>query len=154
MTAGREVGSVRIGEVAKRAGVTVETIRYYTREGLLPSPLRSTNGARRFPLDAIARVQFVRQAQAAGLTLRDIKHLVGLTRGRSRLACHRMRTVLAQRLDDLDARAREIAVFRATLENHLAACDRALSTSPEPECPSLEALDHAHRAAPSSRGCL
>ena len=151
MTDGSELESIRIGDVAKRSGVTVETLRYYAREGLLPSPIRSTNGARRFPLDAIARVQFVKQAQAAGLTLRDIKQLVGLKRGGNRMSCHRMRTVLAQRLDDLEARAREIAAFRVTLENYLAACEQALTGSAEPACPSLEALEHAQATTSKRR---
>lgn len=68
---------LRIGDVARLTGISVEAVRYYDREGLLPPALRSPQGARRFPPDVVTRVRFVKQAQAAGLTLRDIKQLVG-----------------------------------------------------------------------------
>jgi len=141
MTASAGTESVRIGDVARQTGVTVEALRYYEREGLLPPPIRSTRGARRFPPHVVARVRFVKQAQAAGLTLRDIKQLVGLQRGQSRVACQRMRKVLARRLHDLDTRARELQTFRTTLERYVHACDHALGNRSEPRCPSLDALD-------------
>jgi DNA-binding transcriptional MerR regulator len=140
-----------IGEVARHTGVTIETVRYYEREGLIPFAVRSARGARRFPPDAVARVRFVKQAQAAGLTLGDIKQLVGLQRGRHRVACERMRRVLADRLNDLDARARELQVFRIVLEQHLEACDRALKSPSEPRCPSLDALEHGSEPATPER---
>jgi DNA-binding transcriptional MerR regulator len=133
--------SLRIGEVAARTGTTVEALRYYEREGLLPAPARSAAGIRRFRPEAVTRILFVKQAQAAGLTLRDIKQLTGFERGRSRAICQRMRRVLAQRLSDIDSRVNELQTFRTTLEGYVQACDRALGTGAEPECPTLEALD-------------
>lgn len=133
--------SFRIGEVAKLTGITVEALRFYDREGLLPRSLRSVRGARRFPPEVVARVRFVKQAQAAGLTLRNIKELVGLQRGRSRASCQRMRRILAERLKEIDTRMTELQAFRMMLEQHVEACDDALESRSEPECPSLDAMD-------------
>lgn len=146
MTASIPPDSLRIGDVAKRSGITVDTLRYYERQGLLPRPIRSIRGARRFPAETVGRVRFVKQAQAAGLTLRDIKQLVGLQRGQSLGSCQRMRRVLAQRLSEIDARARELEAFRTVLDQHIRACDQALKDSTQPRCPSLDALDQPSRA--------
>ena len=134
--------SYRIGEVATLTGVTAEALRYYEREGLLPAAVRAPSGVRRFAPDAVARVRFVKQAQAAGLTLRDIKQLVGLQRGRSRSSCEQMRKVLAQRMSEIDARVTELQAFRTVLEQHVSACEQALESRPDPECPSLDALEY------------
>ena len=135
--------SLRIGEVAALTGMTVEALRFYDREGLLPKSPRSTRGARRFPSDVVARVRFVKQAQAAGLTLRNIKELVGLQRGRSRASCQRMRRILGERLKEIDSRVTELQAFRTMLEHHVEACDDALQSGADPKCPSLDALDQA-----------
>jgi DNA-binding transcriptional MerR regulator len=132
--------SYRIGEVAALTGVTVEALRYYERERLLPASARSLGGARRFGPDVVARVRFVKQAQSAGLTLRDIQQLVGLQPGHGRAACQRIRTVLAGRLREIDARLDELQAFRTMLRDHLRTCDQALESGPHPECPALDAL--------------
>jgi DNA-binding transcriptional MerR regulator len=77
-----------------------------------------------------------RAAQAAGLTLRDIKHLFGLQRGQSRVACQRMRRLLAARLVDVDERATDIQVFRTMLEGYLAGAARRARGRAAPRCPS------------------
>jgi MerR family transcriptional regulator, copper efflux regulator len=141
MSANGASASLRIGEVAARTGVTVEALRYYEREGLLPAPARTASGIRRFRPEVVTRVQFVKQAQAAGLTLRDIRQLTGLERGRSRTVCERMRKVLAQRMGDIDSRVQELQTFRTMLEGYIRACDSALAAGAEPKCPSLDALD-------------
>ena len=67
-----------IGELAKRARVNLETIRYYERKGLLPEPPRSTSGYRAFPPDSVRRVRFIKQAQELGFSLKEIKELLAL----------------------------------------------------------------------------
>jgi DNA-binding transcriptional MerR regulator len=131
----------RIGEVARATGVTAEALRFYEREGLLPRPLRSAAGARRFGADIIDRVRFIKQAQAVGLTLRDIQVLVASRNGASRAACRRIRTILAARIKDLDQRMHEMEAFRTVLTEHLHACDGALATRAEADCPTIEAIE-------------
>lgn len=70
--------NLTIGQVAREAGVAVETVRFYEREGLLEEPIRRTSGYRQFDQSAVARLRFVKQAQRLGFTLREIKDLLAL----------------------------------------------------------------------------
>jgi len=70
--------TLTIGQVAREAGIGVETVRFYEREGLLDQPARRQSGYRQFEPDAIARLQFIKQAQRLGFTLREIKELFAL----------------------------------------------------------------------------
>ncbi len=62
-----------IGKVARRAGVGVETIRFYEREGLIAEPPRRESGYRQYPEEAVSRVRFIRRAKELGFTLKEIK---------------------------------------------------------------------------------
>jgi len=139
----------RIGEVATATAVSVEALRYYEREGLLPASLRSSGGARRYGADALDRVRFIKEAQAAGLTLRDI-HVLVQARGGSRRDCKKIRGVLAARVEDLDKRLAQMLAFREVLGEHLRACDSALTTD-APACPALDAFEV--RALTAEPGC-
>lgn len=70
---------MRIGEVAARAGATVQTIRYYERRGIVPAPERLASGYREYPHNTVALVRFVKRAQGLGFTLREIEELAPLT---------------------------------------------------------------------------
>jgi MerR family Zn(II)-responsive transcriptional regulator of zntA len=133
--------SYRIGEVAAATGVTVETLRFYEREGLLSVPRRSASGARRYGDDSIGRVRFIKQAQAVGLTLRDIQVLVKSRQPTSRHTCQKIRTMLAARISEIENRVRDMQAFRDVLRNHLRACDRALADQTVQECPTLDAIE-------------
>jgi MerR family transcriptional regulator, copper efflux regulator len=132
--------SYRIGEIAKATGVTSEALRYYEKQGLLPTAVRSAAGARRYGQDAVERVGFIKHAQAAGLTLKDIKVLVTLRQGASLVACRKIRTVLAARIADLDQRMGELSTFRSVLAEHLKSCDRTLDEGTESDCPTIGAI--------------
>jgi MerR family copper efflux transcriptional regulator len=67
-----------IGQLARRAGVGVETVRFYERQGLLAPPPRGTSGYRQYPQDAVARLHFIRRAKALGFSLREIRELLSL----------------------------------------------------------------------------
>lgn len=136
----------QIGELAGRSGVTPDTVRYYERLGLLPRAPRTTGGFRRYTPAALDRVRFIKQAQALGLTLREIRDLVayqdrgGLTR------CRQVRDLLRTKLAEIEARVSELEAFRATLTGYLESCEqtlggtRAARSRPEPECPVIETL--------------
>ena len=137
-----------IGEVARSTGVTVEALRYYEKQGLLPPLHRSAGGARRFGDDAVTRVRFIKQGQAVGLTLKDIRTLVGAGPESGPHRCRNTREVLAARIADLDGRLASMQAFRAILQDHLDACDRALSDHQHPPtCPTVASLGHGPRAA-------
>lgn len=104
-----------IGEVAAITGVDSQTIRFYERQGLVPRPHREPNGYRRYENAAIGRLQFVRAAQGAGLTLAEIAGILRL-RDAGRTPCTHVSLLLDLKLDDVRARQRELATLAAELE--------------------------------------
>jgi MerR family transcriptional regulator, copper efflux regulator len=140
--------SYRIGEIANRCGVSVETLRYYEQRRLLTVPPRSEGGFRRYSDDVLHQVQFIKQAQSLGLTLDDIQQLVAGQQRRSHApSCRRVRDLLTRRIEDIDGRIRDLRSFRRTLRAHLVACAQALAAATEPPCPTIEALDRPTRAS-------
>jgi len=80
--------SLRIGDVAERAGVNLQTIRYYERQGLLPRPPRLASGYRVFPDAAVRQVRFIKRAQELGFSLAEIRDLLSLrARGPTPMKC-------------------------------------------------------------------
>jgi DNA-binding transcriptional MerR regulator len=132
----------RISEVAGKAGVTPDAIRYYERLGVLPRALRTAGGLRTYGDDVLARVRFIQQAQALGLTLKDVKELVANEGRGGYQRCRRVRDLLKTRLTDVDARIREMQAFRRTLRAHLNECERALEQD-KPVCPVMVELGGA-----------
>jgi Hg(II)-responsive transcriptional regulator len=128
-----------IGELAKAAGVNVQTIRYYEREGLLPAPHRwQDSGYRDFDDDALLRLRFVRSAKDLGFTLREIKELLEmrLLPGES---CSEVKHLLSAKLADIETRMKEMRRLRRVLKKFVAACEhRRTQTS----CPAVWALEH------------
>ncbi len=121
----------RIGEVAIRAGVSVDALRYYERVKLLPRAKRSSGGFRLFGIDAIERVQFIKQAQELGLTLDEIKGLLA-TGGPEE--CRGVRDLLSKKIDELDSKMTAMKDFRRTLARHFSACERELETHGDSAC--------------------
>lgn len=94
--------SATISQVASEVGVGPDTIRYYERVGLLPSPHRSANGYRSYGAEDVERLRFIRGAQRLGLRLRDIRELLAI-RDKGLCPCGHTATLVTQRLTDLDA---------------------------------------------------
>ena len=140
-----------IGEVARTTGVTVEALRYYEKQGLLPRLHRSAGGARRFGEEAVSRVRFIKQAQAVGLTLKDIRALVGAAPTAGSHRCRSTRNILAARIADLDQRLASMQAFRAVLKEYLDACEHALGVQADrSDCPTVTALGHSPRTSTSA----
>lgn len=115
--------ALRIGEVAERAGVSIDAVRYYERRRLLPAAPRTEGGFRLFTAETVERVRFIKQAQELGFSLDEIGEL--LTTGGAE-ECRRVRDHLKVKLTELDGRIRLMQDFRKTLARHLAACEREL----------------------------
>jgi DNA-binding transcriptional MerR regulator len=140
--------SYRIGEIALQTGLSVETLRYYEKRRLLNTPQRTDGGFRMYSDVVVDQVRFIKQAQSLGLTLEDIQQLLaGQQRRNHAPSCRKVRELLTRRIDDIDARIKELKDFRRTLDEHRAACERALSGESEPPCPTIEALDKPRRAS-------
>lgn len=106
---------MRIGEVAREAGVTTKTIRFWEGEGLLPDPPRTGSGYRDYEDGIIERLVFIRQAQAGGLTLGQIRQVLEI--GDSGDApCEHVGRVVADRLAEVEARITELTATRRHLQ--------------------------------------
>ncbi len=103
-----------IGEVGAITGVDSQTIRFYERRGLLPAPTRAPNGYRTYDDAVVGRLQFVRAAQSAGLTLAEIAEVLGL-RDAGEAPCAHVSLLLEEKLADVRARQRELADLAAEL---------------------------------------
>ena len=122
---------LRIGEVAKRAGVSIDTLRYYERLRLLPRPKRTSGGFRLFADQDIERVQFIKQAQELGFSLDEIKGLLA-TGGAEE--CRKVRDLLQRKLSELDERLKAMKAFRRVLARHLSACEAELKDQRADAC--------------------
>jgi len=133
--------ALRIGEVASRAGVSIDTVRYYERMRLLPAAPRTEGGFRLFTPETVEQVRFIKQAQELGFSLDEIGELL-MTGGANE--CRRVRDHLKAKLSELDERIRLMQDFRKTLTRHLAACERELSRRNEDAvCPVLVKISRA-----------
>jgi MerR family Zn(II)-responsive transcriptional regulator of zntA len=129
----------RIGEVAERAGITVDTLRYYEKLGVLPRARRTSSGLRQYGEEVLKQVRFIQEAQALGLTLSDVRQLVGDQGRVGRDRCRKVRDLLSARLEDVDTKLAQLRSFRQTLQAHLDACEEALAQQ-RPACPVISEL--------------
>jgi DNA-binding transcriptional MerR regulator len=106
---------MRVGELAERAGVNVETLRYYERRGLLPEPARTPNGHRGYDEDALRFVRAVKDAQALGFTLAEIEEYMRVARRGDETASEELRLRTAAKLREVDERLAGLARVRAEL---------------------------------------
>ncbi|MBA3711356.1 MAG: heavy metal-responsive transcriptional regulator [Pyrinomonadaceae bacterium] len=140
---------LRIGEVAARSDVSIDTVRYYERLRLLPRAPRTGGGFRLFPQETIERVHFIRQAQEMGLSLEEIGQLLATRGGVGE--CRNVSDLLRAKLAGLDERMKKMRDFRRTLSRHLAACECELTDhGEEAACPVMEELGHLPKVAGSA----
>lgn len=127
---------MKIGQLAQRSGVGIDTVRYYEREGLLPKPPRLASGYRSYgPID-LKRLRFVRRGKALGFTLPEIRELLALSsHGGKDMAA--MKAVAQEKLADVESKLVELARIRDGLIALIEACPGHGSLE---QCPILNAL--------------
>lgn len=118
---------MRIGELAHHTGLTTKTLRYYEQIGLLSEPDRHANGYRDYPDTAVERVRFIRDAQAAGLSLAETGEILSM-KAAGESTCEHTLDLLARHLADVDAQIERLLATRAELR---AMADRAASMDPD-----------------------
>jgi MerR family copper efflux transcriptional regulator len=132
----QHMNTFTIGEVARRARVGIDTVRYYERHHLLPEAPRRLSGYREYQLDDIKRLRFIRRAKDLGFTLAEIRELLALSIDRER-GVRGVKARAESRLAEVEQRIRELQQVRRGLKRLIAACP---GQGPLDRCPILAAL--------------
>ncbi len=130
-------GRFTIGELASAAGIGVETVRFYERQGLLERPSKPLHGYRRYPSGALKRIEFIRRAKAVGFALDEIRELLAL-RARPGSPCKTVRERALAKRDAIDAKLRELESLRGAVQELVDVCTGAVAVE---QCSILGALD-------------
>jgi DNA-binding transcriptional MerR regulator len=117
------------GELARLAGVSTDTLRFYERRGLLTSVPRSSSGYRLYPGEAVTRVRLIRGALSIGFTVTELAAIFR-ERDHGGAPCHRVRKLAGEKLVALEARLRDLQSWRRVLRNTLAGWDRVFQKTP------------------------
>ncbi len=124
-----------IGALAKQTGCKVETIRYYEHIGVLPPPARNSGGQRRYTINQLKRLNFVRRARALGFTLNEVRDLLRLVDGAD-YTCAEVEALTLAHLDDVHRKIADLRKLERVLKDMAAQCDGGTV----PDCPVIEAL--------------
>ena len=129
--------TLKIGQLAQRAAVNLQTIRYYEREGLLPEPPRLSSGYRLYTESMVRRVRFIKRAQEIGFSLAEIRELLSLRADENRER-NEVRAIAQAKIADIEDKMRTLKAMKAVL-NRLT--ERCSGCGPASECPILESID-------------
>jgi MerR family transcriptional regulator, copper efflux regulator len=111
---------MRIGELARRSGVSVHTVRFYERKGLLPRAARGPSNYREFPDQSVERLDLIRHAQALGFTLTEVREIVGARRLTT--DCGELRRKGERKLAEVEQELQRLEAIKALLQKLLLAC--------------------------------
>ena len=129
--------TLTIRKVAKAAGVSVDTIRYYEREGLIPAAQRKESGYRLYTDETIKRIQFIKNAQELGFSLKEISELLAL-RVESKKSCIEVMNIAQQKIDEISQKIESLEGIKEVLFKLKGQCKARKRTSP---CPMLDSLE-------------
>lgn len=129
--------AITIGELARKAGVGVETIRFYERKGLIRRPPRPTSGFRRYDEETSWRIDFIRRAQDLGFSLREIRDLLTL-RVNPKTSCAEVREKALAKVAEVERKLADLSRMRMAL---MAITKSCVGEGPTSECPILDALE-------------
>lgn len=127
---------MQIGKLAQHAGVAIDTVRYYERQGLLPPPERRSSGYREYGPQDVARLRFIRRAKDLGFTLQEIQDLLQLSASQHADRAE-VRALARHRLADIEHRLRELEAMRTALARLVQHCS---GHGPVGDCPIIENL--------------
>ena len=144
-----EEPTLKIGDVARMADLSIDAVRFYEREGLLGRVRRSQAGQRQYDGEAVRRLAFVRRATALGFSLAEVKALLTL-RVSARMPCERVRERALAKLGDIDRRIAELQAMRGALARLADGCENGAAAG---TCPFLDELARPLDAKPTSPDC-
>ena len=128
---------LKIGEVAERGGVNLQTIRYYEREKLLPEPPRLASGYRMYPEQTVRRVRFIKRAQEIGFTLSEIRELLAIRIDGDRTSSE-VRALAEAKIMAIEEKMQTLQRMKQALGR---ITERCSGCGPASECPILESID-------------
>lgn len=125
-----------IGQIAKESGISVETIRYYEKEGLLEKPQRRESGYRQYNGDAIDRLFFIQQAKELGFSLKEIDELLSI-KSDTNTVCNDVKHLAEDKLNDIGNKIKILRRMEKSLKKLVDACP---GEAPISDCPILDSL--------------
>ena len=128
---------LKSGQLAKAAGINVETLRYYEQRALIPEPPRRESGYRIYPESSVDRIRFIKSAQELGFTLEEIKELLALRVDETASKAD-VRTHAAEKVIQIDAKIDALTQMRNALTHMI---DQCHGEGPTSDCPILEAIE-------------
>jgi MerR family mercuric resistance operon transcriptional regulator len=132
------MSAISIGELSNRSAVNIETIRYYERIKVMPSPPRTAGGHRVYDDDHAKRLSFVRRSRELGFSLKEVRQMLRLVDG-GEVDCDQVREMTLEHLLDVQAKIADLKRMEKTLKETAARC----AENQTPDCPIIEALfDH------------
>lgn len=129
--------ALSIGQVAKQTDVSVETVRFYEKQGLIAPPQRSDAGYRQYPPETVKRVRFIQHAKEVGFTLKDIGELLELRREPG-TSCTDIKIRATRKIEEVDQKIQDLNRIRDALGRMIMKCSGRGALS---ECPILEELE-------------
>lgn len=139
--------AAKIGQVAQQTGLSIDTIRFYEKQGLLKRSPRTEGGFRLFGTSDVETLQFIRKAQELGFSLNVIRELL-ILRADHVPACSHVKELLEQKLKAVEQKIAELQSLERSLKRALQKCKRELKAAPsghEECCPVLEEINQAAR---------
>jgi len=129
--------TLSIGQIAQRAGIGVETVRFYERKGLLEEPLRRASGYRQYPEEVVKRIHFIKRAQKLGFSLKEITEMLML-RVDGHTSCEEVKQHAEAKIASVERKLIELQRMRQALLQVAALCT---GEGPASACPMLDALE-------------
>ncbi len=126
-----------IGFIAKQSGISVETIRYYEKEGLIEAPDRKESGYRQYKDGAIERLSFIQQAKELGFSLKEIRELLSI-KSDANMVCNDVKQLAQEKLSGIENKIKMLQRMRKSLKKLIDVCP---GQAPLNECPILDALE-------------
>ncbi len=128
---------MKIGKLAEEAGVSIDTIRYYEKTGVLPSPARSSSGYRLYTEETVEILRFVRKAKGLGFRLNEIRQIIRLRYSPCDDTCVSVRKIAEEKKREVSERINDLLEIRKMLDSLIDSCRRNRTLS---KCPFLEEL--------------
>ena len=127
---------IRVGELSRRTGCNIETVRFYERIELLPRPARNASRYRLYEDSDVDRLTFVRRARELGFTLNEVRALLALSADQAETTCTQVRDLAAGHLADIRAKIADLRAMERALAGAIRRCDAGEPTG----CPLIAAL--------------